>query len=273
MEASMSRRSPFAFLLALGLCVPLLAQEGYSLFTTDFPPEEFAARRAKVYDAIGKDAFAVVQGAPSRPDYIRFRQNNDFYYLCGVEVPHAYLILDGATKKASLFLPHRNEGRERGEGKTLSSEDAEEVKKLTGVDNVYATDLLGEQIMGLQLRRGMKVLYTPLEAAENASMSRDLATRFIADTSADPFDGRPSREGAFVAKIHERFPVLEVKDLSPTLDALRLIKSERELAVLRKSTKLAGLAILEGMRSVQPGQYEHELDAVGKFVFWRNGAQ
>ena len=262
--------------LALAFLVPaaaLLAQEGFPLFTTDFPPEEFAARRAKVYDAIGNQAFAVLQGAPSRPDYIRFRQNNDFYYLCGIEVPNAYLILDGATRKATLLLPHRNEGRERGEGKTLSSEDADEVKKLAGVDNVVAADLIGEQIMGLQLRRGLKVLYTPLEAAENASMSRDLATRFIADTSADPFDGRPSREGAFVAKIHERFPVLEVKDLSPILDSLRLIKSERELAMLRKATHLAGLAILEGMKSVKPGQYERELDGVGKFVFWRNGAQ
>jgi len=251
----------------------LAAQEGFPLFTTDFPPEEFAARRAKVYEAIGNQAFAVLQGAPARPDYIRFRQNNDFYYLCGIEVPHAYLILDGSTKKATLLLPHRNEGRERGEGKTLSSEDADEVKKLAGVDNVVATDLLGEQIMGLQLRRGLKVLYTPLEAAENASMSRDLATRFIADTSADPFDGRPSREGSFVARVHERFPVLEVKDLSPTLDALRLIKSERELVLLRRASKLAGLAILEAMKSVRPGQYERELDGVAKFVFWRNGAQ
>ncbi|HYX20765.1 MAG TPA: Xaa-Pro peptidase family protein [Thermoanaerobaculia bacterium] len=259
-----------AFLLSTAAAI---AQEGFPLFTTDFPPEEFAARRAKVYDAIGNQAFAVLQGAPSRPDYIRFRQNNDFYYLCGVEVPNAYLILDGASRKTTLLLPHRNEGRERGEGKTLSSEDADEVKKLTGVDNVVATDLIGEQIMGLQLRRGLRVLYTPLEAAENASMSRDLATRFIADTSADPFDGRPSREGAFVAKIHERFPVLEVKDLSPTLDSLRLIKSERELAMIRKATHLAGLAILEGMRSVKPGQYEHELDGVAKFVYWRNGAQ
>ena len=122
----------------------LAAQEGFPLFTTDFPPEEFAARRAKVYEAIGTDAFAVIQGAPSPPSYTRFRQNNDFYYLCGIEVPHAYLLLDGATKKASLFLPHRNENREKGEGKMLSAEDADEVKKLSGVDNVVATDVLAE---------------------------------------------------------------------------------------------------------------------------------
>jgi Xaa-Pro aminopeptidase len=269
----LDRRVLLALAAAAALAAPAPAQEGFSLFTTDFPSEEFAARRAKVYEAIGAESFAVVQGAPSPPSYTRFRQSNEFYYLCGVEVPHAYLLLDGASKKASLFLPHRSEKREKAEGKMLSAEDAEEVKKLSGVDGVYATDLLAEQIEGRYLRGGLRVLYTPLAPAEGASMSRDLALRFVADTSADPFDGRPSREGAFVASIRGRFPVFEIRDLSPTLDALRLIKSQRELAMIRKATRLAGLAILESMRSTRPGQYERELDAVGKFVFHRNGAQ
>jgi Xaa-Pro aminopeptidase len=269
----MLRRSLYGWMFVLGLALPVLAQEGFPLFTTDFPPEEFAARRAKVYEAIGVDAFAVLQGAPSPPGYTRFRQTNDFYYLCGIEVPHAYLLLDGAAKKATLLLPPRNEGRERGEGKMLSAEDAEEVKKLSGVEAVASTDVLAEQIEGRFLRAGKRVLYTPLAPAEGGSMSRDLALRFTADAAADPFDGQPSREGNFVRLVKERFPFFEIRDLSPTLDVLRLIKSERELAVIRKTTKLAGLAILEGMRSTRPGQYEHELDAVGKFVFYRNGAQ
>ena len=250
-----------------------LAQEGFSPFTTDFPPEEFAARRAKVYDAIGDKAFAVIQGAPSTTGYTRFRQSNDFYYLCGIEVPRAYLLLDGQARKATLFLPHRDDGRERGEGRMLSAEDGDEVKKLSGVDAVYGTDLLAEQMVNRYHRRGLRILFTTLAPAEGASMSRDLALRSIAEVGSDPFDGMPSREGRFVELVRERFPVFEIRDLSPTLDDLRLIKSPRELAMLRNATKLAGLAILEGMRSTRPGQYEHELDAVGKFVFWRNGAQ
>ena len=268
-----SSRLRAAAALAFGLSAAALAQEGFPLFTTDFPPEEFAARRAKVYEAIGADAFAVVQGAPSPAGYTRFRQSNDFYYLCGVEVPHAYLLLDGATKKATLFLPPRNEGREKGEGKMLSAEDADEVKKLSGIDSVASTESLAEQIEGQYLRRGHRVMYTPLAPAELASMSRDLALRVTADAADDPFDGRASREGRFVTLVKERFPFVEVRDLTPTLDTLRLIKSDREMAVIRKATHLAGLAILEGMRSVKPGQYERELDGVGKFVFWRNGAQ
>lgn len=249
------------------------AQEGFPLFTPDFPPEEFAARRAKVYEAIGNEAFAVVQGAPSPPSYTRFRQSNEFYYLCGIEVPHAYLLLDGATKKATLFLPNRSESREKGEGKMLSADDAEEVKTLSGVDAVASTDALAEQIEGKYLRGDKRVLFTPLAPAEGGSMSRDLALRYTADAATDPFDGRASREGTFVRLLRERFPFFEIRDLSPTLDALRLIKSERELAMIRNATKLAGLAILEGMRSTRPGQYERELDAVGKFVYYRNGAQ
>jgi Xaa-Pro aminopeptidase len=263
-----------AIALTLTLCAAgALAQEGFGPFTTDFPPEEFAARRAKVYDAIGDQAFAVIQGAPSPTGYTRFRQSNDFYYLCGIEVPRAYLLLDGKARKATLYLPHRNDGREKGEGKVLSAEDADEVKKLSGVDAVYGTDLMAEQMIGKYHRAGLRILFTPLASAEGASMSRDLALRSVAEVGSDPFDGMPSREGRFVALVHERFPVFEVRDLSPTLDDLRLIKSPRELTLIRNATKLAGLAILEGMRSTRPGQYEHELDAVGKFVFWRNGAQ
>ncbi len=269
----MPRRLWLPALPLLFAATGLFAQEGFPPFTTDFPPEEFAARRAKVYESIGADAFAVIQGAPSQPGYRRFRQSNEFYYLCGIEVPHAYLLLDGSTKKTTLYLPHRNEGREKGEGRMLSPEDADEIKKLSGVDAVSGTDLLAEQIEGRYQRGGKHVLYTPLAPAEGESMSRDLALRFVADLAADPFDGRPSREGRFVELVRTRFPFVEIKDLSPALDALRLIKSPRELAMIRRATHLAGLALLEGMRSTQPGQYERELDAVGKFVFWRNGAQ
>jgi Xaa-Pro aminopeptidase len=57
------------------------------------------------------------------------------------------------------------------------------------------------------------------------------------------------------------------------LDTLRLIKSPREIAVIRRATRLSCLALIEGMRSTKPGQYEHELDGLGKFIYYRNGAQ
>lgn len=265
--------APLLFLLTAAAASPVRAQEGFSPFTTDYPPEEFAARRNAVFDAIGKSAFAVIVGASTPVGYTRFRQSNDFYYLCGVEIPNAYLLLDGTNRKTTLFLPHRNEGREKGEGKVLSAEDAAEVRTLSGVDTVSAPELLAEDFMRLLLRAGVHDAYTPLSPAEGFAVSRDLGLRRIADVASDPWDGSASREGRFVALLRERFPELEVKDLTPVLDGLRLIKSAREITMIRRATRLSGLALLEGMRSTRPGQYERELDGMAKFIYYRNGAQ
>ena len=52
-----------AFALLVVMSFTAMAQD-IPYFTTDFPPEEFAARRAKVYDALGANGLAVLQGAP-----------------------------------------------------------------------------------------------------------------------------------------------------------------------------------------------------------------
>ena len=45
---------------------------------------------------------------------------NDFCYLCGVEVPHAYLLLDGTNQTSTLFLAHQSKGQKEGEGEILN---------------------------------------------------------------------------------------------------------------------------------------------------------
>ena len=265
-------RAALAFVLVLQAVLPAMAQE-VPLFTTDFPPEEFAARRAAVYDAIGKDAVAVLQGAPSPAGYTRFRQSNEFYYLTGIEVPHAYLLLDGEQRRAVLYLPHRNEARERSEGKLLAAEDTDLARRLSGIDEVSATETLAEHLARAARGGPVKTVFTPYQPAEGFATSRDLALRAVADAANDPWDGRPSREARFGELVTDRFPHFQVRDLTPVLDRLRLIKSPREIALIKRATRLACLAIQEAMRSTVPGIWEHELDAVAKFVYYRNGAQ
>jgi len=271
----MTRSSLGLSLLGWLLIIPVSAnaQVGFSPFRQDFPPEEFAARRGKVFEAIGTSSIALVQGAASPAGYTRFRQSNEFYYLCGIEIPHAYLLLDGAAKRTMLYLPHRNAGRERGEGKVLSAEDVEEVKKLSGVDDVFGTDILGEHLARYARGGSIRTILTPFSPAEGAAMSRDLAVRVIGDYAADPFDGRGSREGEFIQLLRTRFPQFAINDLTPTIDQLRIIKSPREITMLEKATRLSGLGLMEAMRSTVPDIYEYELDAVAKYVFYRDGAQ
>jgi Xaa-Pro aminopeptidase len=268
----LAKRALLFVFFAVGAAA-LLAQEGFPLFSTDFPPEEFAKRRAAVYDAIGANSVAILQGAPTPDGYTRFRQSNDFYYLSGVEVPNAYLLLDPVERKTILYLPHRNERRELGEGTVLSVEDLDAVEKASGLDAVFGPELLGEHLARILQRRAPLTVYTPLFPPEGGAESRDLALRRVAELGSDPWDGRPARAGNFVRRLQDRFPNLTAADLSPTLDRLRLTKSAKEIAMIGRATRLSGLALLEAMRSTRPGQYERELDAVAKFVFYRNGAQ
>ncbi|HEX6097586.1 MAG TPA: Xaa-Pro peptidase family protein [Thermoanaerobaculia bacterium] len=261
-----------AALITLVIAFTAAAQD-VPLFTSDFPPEEFAARRAKVYAAIGENAIAIIQGAPSPENYARFRQSNEMYYLSGIEAPHAYLVIDGGMKRSALYLPHRNEQRESSEGKVLSAEDAEQIRKLSGIEAVFPLETLAEHLGRYARSEPARALYTPFQPAEGTATSRDLALRRIADTTNDPWDGRGSREATFLATLRARFPQYVLRDLTPELDKLRLIKSPREIALITKATRLSGLALMEAMRSTEPGILESELDAVAKYIYYRNGAQ
>lgn len=257
----------------LGMFQMAFAQEEMSLFTQDFPLQEFQDRRSKIMSTLGTDAIALVKGAPSPRGFVRFRQSNEFYYLTGIEVPSAIVMLDGTSKSVNLYLPHRNERREAGEGKGLSAEDADWIIQHLGFSGVYGTDLLAEHLGRLGQRYPSKTIYMPFAPAEGMAESRDMGFRTNADIASDPWDGRPSAEGRFMQLVRERFPMFEIKDLSPTLDDMRAIKSPNEMNMIRKATQLSGLALMEGMRSTEPNMREGELDAVAKFIYFREGAQ
>jgi len=257
----------------LFIVTSLFAQEQHR-YQSDFPPEEFAARRTQIFEKIGNQALAIIQGAPGVDGFKIFRQSNEFYYLCGLETPHAYLLLDGRSRKSTLYLPHRDDARERNEGKLLCAEDAEVVKKLTGVEAVHGVELMPRHwIWSGLVRLPAPTIYTPFSPSETEADSRDESLSGQASMSSDPWDGRPSREGYFIHLLRTRYPQFEIRDLSPILDAMRTIKSPREIALIRRASRIAGLALMEAMRSTKPGVFEYQLDAAARYVFQVHGAR
>ena len=255
--------------LALSLLIPVAAQA--QPYQSDFPPDEFRARWGRIFDRIGPDAVAVVQGAPLARGFVYPRQSNEFYYLCGIETPHAYLALDGRSRTATLYLPPRNERLERSEGRVLSADDAERVKAVTGADDVRSTrEMAGEWPASLGR---VAAVYTPFQPAEGQGESRGELRAANLAALDDPWDGRLGREARFVELVRARFPRAEVRDLSPVLDELRSVKSPREVALVRRASQLAGLGVMEAMRSTEPGVWEYQLDAAARYVFLVNGAR
>ena len=251
----------------------LYSQEKH-YYQTDFTISEFEARRSKIFKEIGDNSIALIQGGASIAGFKVFRQTNTFYYLCGIEEGHAYLLLNGKNKSTTIYLPRREKNREQSQGKILSFDDADLIKKLTGIKNIKSLDFLGNDLVSTGLINGtIPTLYTPFSPAEMGNDSRDEILFGHARAAADPWDSNTTRESRFIKLINERFPEFEIKNLSPLLDSMRLIKSSKEIEIIRKATEIAGLGIIEAMRSTKPGIYEYQLDAAAKYIFYQHGSQ
>jgi Xaa-Pro aminopeptidase len=238
------------------------------LFTDAFPLEEFAARRQRVMEKIG-DGVAILQGAAEYPAYVKFRQNNQFFYLTGVEVPRAIVALDGRTKQTTLFLLPRDERAERSEGPSLVP--GAEAARLTGIPSVRPRGELAAMLA--RLGGEGRTLFLPHRPEALGAATPSYATMHAEKSAKDPWDGRRSRERAFIDSVRVKAPGASIEDLDPILDAMRLVKSPREIALVREATRIAGLAIAEAMRAARPGMYEYELEAIGDYFFKKHNAQ
>ena len=236
------------------------------LFSTALPKEEFAARRARVMQKIG-DGVAVLQAATETSAYEKFRQSNQFYYLTGVPTPRAILVIDGRAKTSTLFLLPNNPQMERSEGPLLGPGPAAE--QLTGIEHVRPRaefDALAPTLRG-------RTIYTTVRGETTLMGTPDRAAAHARARAADPWDLQGSREEFFKARLSDIAVDAKFENLDDVLDEMRMVKSPGELALLRESTRIAGLALMEGMRSAEPGMYEYEVEAVADYVFKRHNAQ
>ena len=260
----------FVFLIAGAVAV---WGEAAPYHQTDFGPEEFRARWNLVFNKVGNQAVVVVQGAPRTNGFIFPRQTNEFYYLSGIETPGSYLLLDGRTRKATLYLPARDARLESAEGKVLSAGDADLVKSLTGADEVLSTEAMREGWPPTATGGAPREIYALFSPAEGAEQSRYELMDSNASIAADYWDGRIPREARLVELLRTRFWRSQIKDLTPILDEMRSVKSPREIALLRRAAQIAGHGLLEAMRSTRAGIYEYQLEAAARYVYLMNGAR
>jgi Xaa-Pro aminopeptidase len=273
----------FAPMAVALLFVPAAAAAQY--YQTDFPADEFKARHAQVFTRIGENAVAVVQGVHQTEGFTLPRQHNTFYYLSGIETPGAYLLLDGRTKTVTIYLPPRNPRLEAAEGRVLSADDVELVRRVSGADEVASVEAMATAGWPLTIgaaagagRGGGRggappAIYAEFSPAENLGQSRGEIVAAETARVNDFWDGAVSRQKRFVELLRARQSRAEVRNLNPILDELRSIKSPREIAMVRRASQIAGLAMMEAMRSTEAGVTEYQLDAAARYVFLVNDAR
>jgi Xaa-Pro aminopeptidase len=228
----------------------------------------FADRRKALMKKI-EGSIAVLQAAPSPRAYAYFRQDNNFYYLTGVETPDALLLLDGLQQHSILFLPLQSDMAKRWEGPHLVP--GQEARKETGMDEVLDRSQFQEEL-GKRVRAS-QALYTPFSPYETAAISRDRAMERNLARRNDPWDGRISREAAFEKNLQAKIgESVRVMDLSPILDDMRRVKESSEIDRLRQASRIGALGLKEAIRAAKPGMYEYQIAALAEFLFLWQGA-
>ncbi|HUR93248.1 MAG TPA: Xaa-Pro peptidase family protein [Gemmatimonadales bacterium] len=234
-----------------------------------FDKAEFAARRDRLMERIG-DGIAVVLGEEEHVYPVRFRQSPDLFYLTGLEEPGLVLILNGVSKKATLFAVKRP--KFGPPAPTPDLRDATDPVQTYGLA-VQPMESFFTFLTFATLNPSVRKLYAQLTPPDNL-----LYARFemrIADAAGldHPVLGHAPATTVALERIRGAVPQLPVEDVSPKLDELRWVKTAYELERVRQSGRIGAAAVAEAIRATRPGMYEYEIAAAAQYVNTRLGAR
>ncbi|MBT9431102.1 Xaa-Pro aminopeptidase [Candidatus Sodalis endolongispinus] len=221
-------------------------------------PQEYTRRRQGLLAKMAPGSAALIFAAPEATrsadsDY-PYRQNSDFWYFTGFNEPQALLILvksDESHHHGVLFNRVRDKTAEIWTGRRLGQEAAPE---RLGVSRALPWDDIGSQLH--LLLNGLDVVY-------HAQGEYEFADKMLF-SALDKL-----RRGA---RQQWQAPATLV-DWRPWVHEMRLIKSEEELAVMRRACEITALAHTRAMQQCRPGLYEYQLEGEIQHEFNRQGAR
>jgi len=186
-----------------------------------------------------------------------FKQERNLFYLTGVEVPNSFVLIDPKKKEVRLYTDWKG------------ARELEEVRKLDYVSGPYPTERF---LHDVQLRSGdytaLYALYVPFLEAGNLYGKTGALTGMFPPGLAEPL----SEQTQFAHRLAETFPSHRIKSLVPALLEMQIIKQEEEIRLLRRANEIAARGVVEGIKAIRPGLYDHDINAVMEFVFTRHGS-
>ncbi len=244
-------------------------------------PEEHAARRQRVAEAIGPNAMLVlVSPAPARRNgdvEWPFRQEDNLFYLTGVGAPDTSLVLVPGERehREVLFALDRDPAREVWTGRI--AEHAEHAKA-SGVAEVVSSSKLDAFLEAAFEGRGWADAQTyryyakpGLPAFHRAFQEGKAEVWLLLESRPRP--GEPeSKEAILARKILARYPEARIRDATPVLMGLREVKSASEVELLQKAVDVTVKALEAAMRRAPTATHEYEVQATVEFTFRDLGA-
>jgi Xaa-Pro aminopeptidase len=220
----------------------------------------YRTRRAAVLKSMREHSgggLALVPTAPevprNRDSFYPFRFDSYFYYLSGFPEPEAVVALIAGPDgdKQILFCRDKSEEREIWDGFRYGPDAA---KEIFGFDEAHSIDAMPEKLPELASDR--QALFTPLGLFDTWDRK---VTQLLNDVRSRARTGVASPE--------------EIVDVRASLDAMRLLKDDHELKLMRRAAEISSGAHRRAMATTRAGWYEYQVEAELLHEFMRFGAQ
>lgn len=187
-------------------------------------------------------------------DSMGFAQNNDLFYLCGIDQEETILLMyPNAAKndvKEILFLKKTDEQIKVWEGEKLTKEEASEISGIESVEWIEDFEKLLQSFAfesdGFYLGHN-----------EHAKRS----TKEI-ETSQD----------RLIRWCKLKYPLHDYHRAAKITRGLRQIKWQEEVKMIQKAATISIEGFERVLKSVKPGMMEYELEAELSYVFIKEGA-
>jgi len=182
---------------------------------------------------------------------LRFRQNNDFFYLSGIDQEDSMLVLfpDFPDEKFRevLFLKETSELIAIWEGHKYTKEEA---RAVSGIDTI---------IWNIDFH---KIFNTLMAEAEHVYLNTNEHIR--ADVVVE------SRDARFVKTCQQQYPLHKYERSAPIMHQLRAIKSAKEIELLQHACDITEKGFRRVLAFIKPGVKEYEIEAEYAHEFLRH---
>ncbi|HAZ61218.1 MAG TPA: Xaa-Pro aminopeptidase [Gammaproteobacteria bacterium] len=219
--------------------------------------EEFARRRRRLMEHVGKGSIAIlptaVERIRNRDVHYPFRPDSDFYYLSGFPEPEAVIVLvpGRAQGEFLIFCRERDAERETWDGRRAGLEGA---CAQYGADDAFPITDLDDILPGL-LENRERIYYT-------MGLDPEFDQRVLGWLNR--VRGK-ARQGVNAPE--------EFITLAHVLHELRLHKSRAEVRVMRRAAEIAAEGHREAMVRCRPGMHEYQIEAILQHAFLQAGSR
>ncbi len=220
-------------------------------------PELFSRNRERFIRKMEENAIAIFNSNDELPlngDAIyKFKQNSDLFWLTGISQEDTMLVLfpDNPDPKYRevLVLVRPNELKEKWDGKRLRMAEA---TGISGIRTIVWLDSL-EGFLQPWIHLADKIYLNTNENDRKANLV-------------------PVRDYRYAADMRDRYPLHNYRRSARIMKELRAIKTPLEIEVLKKAIDITDKTFKRLLQFIQPGVWEHEIEAEIFHEFLRNRA-